>query len=265
MSLDGLDELSVSLTKNPVASDCTNSGVIDTNLDNLSCAQCNALVIHPYIYKRSDTQRDFLHNEMTPSTAIALVIDKLNDAHDVLVPELDEAICVFILGRHEKEFAENLNQFNAICPLEDLQMVERRANQLAVLESTKVDNKHKLISPYFQTRKNNSFVAIATGANSALELASLSSAYDVENTSPLDRLGALGEEKKAFMAQQETDFNALKASFSEGVGKAAYFESFTKTTLKNSDYPSDDHALTACVLFTGSASALLPLKELFSL
>lgn len=260
-----LNALSFAWEKSPVAEDCSDSESLRENIENIARGECVSCVVHPYIYKRSDSPRDYLHNEMTPPSAIELLLEKTTDINDLHRPEFEAGICLLILGLSETQFAENLNIFNSVFAIDELLAVERRATQLAGLETNKLEDKKTFIAPYFNSTTNENFVNLNDSFSLAQSTNDIARGFDMENTTPKTRLAALMDKKKAYIDQLQSSFDAIKAGFVSGTGKGFYMPEFSRSELSNSSYPGSEYPYCAAVLLLGSEVVLAPLKEAFGL
>jgi len=260
LNIDLLDQ-PYSWDKSDIASSVTDSDTIQENLAILSRGECRALVVHPYIYKPSDVQRNNLHAELTPPSAIEIILDKLNDIYDSELSDFKSAICFSIQGKNETQFATNLSLFNNVFPMPELEMVERRAKQLSGLETEKIQDKAKIQTPYFDPKENAYFDGMKSAIAITGTLSDLSSDYDIENTTPKSRLSALLLKKKNYLDTAQAELDDLKSVFSGGQGKGIYFSNFNKSSLTNSGFPSDQFPLCAMVLLMGSSDSLTPIKQ----
>lgn len=255
-ALAQLDAVDPQFTLNPAAPAAAGSAAAQQDLTALFTAALQLLVVHPYL-QGIGTDRHL----SAPNAQLALA-SKLQDHGSM--GTLD-AVCFLIAAPTLTSFAEKLTTFAEVFPLPELQLAQRRAQQLLRLEVEKTQLPGAPQPGLWRPRRLRQLHSVRRAQQLvAAELAAATS-FELESTDPLTELRALADKKQRHLdtvRSQVDDFAAqLKGSLSclfvSGSPAAIAHQ------LKNPGPYGHDQVLTAGVLITGAAGTLTALRELF--
>ncbi|WP_152219715.1 hypothetical protein [Pseudomonas sp. SCB32] len=198
--------------------------------------------------------------------------DKLRDNTDAGLPQGEQfALVLLFLGTRYDQFAATLGNFNALLPLSDLQRAERRAQQLAELESEKWELPAAgSVLRWAPLPLERCTITKASKQALSSQLAALESYAD---TSPLADLAALAQRKQSLAQQREqklTDLRALLAGGTEDITMRARLlgpgdAGELRRQLLQIPAPGHEWALSAGVMLVGSLNGLSFVRELVGL
>lgn len=258
--------------KSPLAGAAANVAALRAQLDALLQAGGRFVCVHPYVHPVGDRRGEYSY--LTPSDCVAALGDKIADPEDG-AGDADAgnlaAVCVLLHAADHGPFAALLAAFNAVFPVTELQLAERRARQLITLEKDK-----RIIAT---APKEPRWVASAPHRHGALcgmdtalgALVAQSEAFAAENASAEAELAALMQARAAHVAQLDAAWQALCSGLSGDAGDAGlgwYLSGDAAgmaRQLAAGGTPVSAYKLCAALCWVGAAERVAVFKEVFGL
>jgi hypothetical protein len=273
--------------KSPLAGVAANVAALRAQLEALLQAGGRFVCVHPYVHPVGDRRGEYSY--LTPSDCVAALAGKVADpedqpsetgAEDLPSETASEdgagdadagnlaAVCVLLHGADHGPFAELLAAFNAVFPVTELQLAERRARQLITLEKDK-----RIIAT---APKEPRWVASAPHRHGALcgmdlalgALVAQSEAFAAENASAEAELAALMQARAAHVAQLDAAWQALCSGLSGDAGLGWYLSGDAAgmaRQLAAGGTPVSAYKLCAALCWVGAAERVAVFKEVFGL
>lgn len=256
-----------SLVNNPVAGECVGAAASFNQLVDLVAGRVRVLCVHPW--QQGVGQGENHYRYLSPANAMVHAAAKVTEAVDAHRPRgaLD-ALTIIITGKSFADFSNSLRAFNQLFPVPDLQLCERRAGQLAILENDKQILPDAMRNAYWRDRNKITAGLLRNGLSVVGEVCAHAMAYEGGGTDPDAELQILIQKKHATLQASSDAIEALAGQFSGGNAKAVFLENQTpqqlQNTLSNSGLTHDD-PLCCCLVLTAEQGGLLTLQQLLGL
>lgn len=266
--LSGTDARLVSVSRAydaPAVEVTVNAGALRQAQDALLQAGGSSTVIHPYLHPLGDRRGDY--SFMTPQQAVHGLADKLADPADPIGDDAAEAVLVLLRGVDHAGFAETLGAFNAVFPVIELQMVERRARALATLGTDKLIRTRGPAHPAWRNmapRRHQTGAGLDMAMGRRLAIAESYAA----DTAPEAELSALIAKKQAHLLAAKAAWEDLTATLQGGEGQGlalAGNAAAIRRQLLQQLPPVDGFKLAACACWMGRAEQTTFFRECFGL
>lgn len=256
----------IPVTPSPISGCATNAADLISRLNSLLAISTDFLCVHPYVHPVGDKRGDYTY--LSPSSCRDAVLAKLADPYEKLPAGECGAVFLKLSGYDHADMAGKLAAFNTVFPVASLQLVQRRAADLAVLETDKYVFGNGFISPKFQKLKerqhqtnNKMDVALAT-------MLAISHGYDTQNKRPETLLSELMTKKQNNTAEAAAAWEKISSIFSGGSGQAAYLSGsvrqirhdFSKLAINDGA-----HVLTVICCWIGEPEAMTVFREVLGL
>lgn len=256
----------IPVTPSPISAGATSAAELLQKLNELLAVSTHCLCVHPYVHPVGDKRGDYSY--LSPSSCRDAVMAKLADPSEDLPAGECAAVFLQLTGFDHADMAKKLADFNAVFPATSLQLVQRRAGDLAVLETEKYVFGTGFVSPKFQrldVRQQKKNRDMDTAMASALAYCH---GYDSQNTRPETRLQAVMSKKKNKAAEAAASWEELSATFTGGAGQAAYLtgsvgrirNEFSKLAITDGA-----HVLSVICCWIGQPEKLATFKEVLGL
>ncbi len=118
----------VTISANPVAAAASNVAALRASMESLLQAGGRFVCVHPYIHPLGDRRGDYAY--LTPQQAVEGMAAKLADPKDLQAEDELRGVFLLLRGVDNDDFAKTLVAFNAVFPVTELQLAERRADGL---------------------------------------------------------------------------------------------------------------------------------------
>jgi hypothetical protein len=255
--------------KSPLAGAAANVTALRTQLEALLQAGGRFVCVHPYVHPVGDRRGEYSY--LTPSDCVAALADKIADPEDG-AGDADAgnlaAVCVLLHAADHGPFAALLAAFNAVFPVTELQLAERRARQLITLEKDK-----RIIAT---APKEPRWVASAPHRHGALcgmdtalgALVAQSEAFAAENASAEAELSAIMQARAAHVAQLDAAWQALCSGLAGDAGLGWYLSGDAAgmaRQLAAGGTPVSAYKLCGALCWVGAAERVAVFKEVFGL
>lgn len=224
------------------------------------------LAVHPYIHPVGDRRGDYSY--LTPSDCVAALASKLTDTEDLPDSGNLAAVVVLIHALDHAAFAAALGAFNAVFPVTELQLAERRAAQLATLETDKGIITTAPKEPRWVANAPHRHGTACRLDTSLGALLAQCEGYDSENTSPEAELAALLTERAAHVAALEAAWVAFCNGLQGGNALGSYCTGDAESIARQlvaSGAPAAAYKLCAAVCWVGAPERVRLFKEVFGL
>ena len=256
----------IPVTPSPVSGVAGNASDLISRLNSLLAISADFLCIHPYVHPVGDKRGDYAY--LSPSSCRDAVMAKLADPYENLPAGECAAIFLQLTGYDHADMAKKLAAFNTVFPVVPLQLVQRRAADLAVLETEKFILGSGFVSPKFQKldeRQHHTNKAMDVGMASVLAYCH---GYDTQNKRPETRLQEVMTKKKNQAAEAAASWAELAGTFTGGSGQAAYLigtvggirNDFSKLAINDGA-----HVLTVTCCWIGAPEAMTVLREVLGI
>ncbi|MBL4755827.1 MAG: hypothetical protein JKY52_19815 [Flavobacteriales bacterium] len=263
-----LVSVSHNFVANTVASDVSGVGSSWAQLVDAINANTHVVAVHPWVADVG--QGGGVFRNLSPQNAVNALADKLVDANDASLPGGEkEAVAIMVYSSTLDNFESQLAAFNAVFPVAEFQMVQRRAKQLFNLDAEKIllpqpaKNSRWVLSNTLQQSTTNNVLSVV-GKRLAIAVG-----YDAENTDPVSELQTLIAKKQQHIQDSKTISDALLSSFSGDTGHAAFVSarplSSIANLLRTTETGGHENNLCAAVLVVADAGELTFLKEVLGL
>ncbi|WP_319780786.1 hypothetical protein [Maridesulfovibrio sp.] len=210
----------IPVTPSPVSGPAGNAENLISRLNSLLAISADFLCVHPYVHPVGDKRGDYAY--LSPSSCRDAVLAKLADPYENL-PEGDcAAVFLQITGYDHADMAKKLAAFNTVFPVVPLQLVQRRAADLAVLETEKFIFGTGFVSPKFQKLDERQHKKNRDMDTAMASMLAYCHGYDTQNKRPETRLQEVMAKKQNKAAEAAASWAELAATFAGGSGQAAY-------------------------------------------
>ncbi|WP_027179775.1 hypothetical protein [Maridesulfovibrio bastinii] len=211
--------------KSPIALLAGKDAELTADLSAYLSTRSKFLCVHPYIHPVGDRRGDYAY--LSPGGCREAVMAKLADPYEEL--EGDAAVFVKISGYDNADLANKLAAFNTVFPLVPLQLAQRRAADLAVLEKEKYILGNGFISPKFQYLDERQHSTNKKIDACLAELLGISHGYDIQNKRPETLLQELMAKKRQRSEESLEKWETLSSIFTGGAGEAAFISGSVRT------------------------------------
>ncbi|NIB44765.1 hypothetical protein HBA55_34615 [Pseudomaricurvus alkylphenolicus] len=257
-----------SITKNPTATTANTASTNAASHQALFNVSVDALCVHPW--QQGVGSGDGVYRHLSAPNAVAALVNKLNDQADHRLPVGTlEGVAVLINAVSLSDFAQQLGAFNAVFPVEELQAVQRRVEQLSTLENDKVLLPDAALNARWVNKNLLQWSNARSGASHVDRATSMASAYDSENQTPTAELQALIAKKQSRLQSDQSALSTLQASVTGGAGQALFLDSGTRTQLADAlnaaGSPGHEYIFCAAVLMVSPPGQLAYVKEVMGL
>jgi len=114
----------------------------------------NCLVVHPW--QQDVGTGDGIYRWLSPQTANTRMVEKLRGVLDERQPkDVSEAIAIMVFATGIAEFSEQLQLLNAVFPVPELQMIQRRCSASINHESSKMQQVNAPLNPHWENQQYN--------------------------------------------------------------------------------------------------------------
>lgn len=249
---------------NQVAAAASDIAPVRAAVEDLLAAGGRFLCVHPYQYPVGDRRGEYAY--LTPADAGAHLCCKLADPIDD--NSFEAAVVLSFRGVDHQEFSKQLAAFNAVFPVTELQLAERRAKTLHTLEQDKFHTPRGALYPRWRAQNP---CRHATGQRMKQHMGALlavAEAYAQELTRPEQELNALLQRKQMHLETLANAWSALQEHLHAQSGVGLYCEGSAgklRTLLHQTPPPGAGHKLAALVCWTGTLERVRFFKEVFGL
>ncbi|RWU04141.1 hypothetical protein DWB63_09040 [Pseudodesulfovibrio sp. S3] len=257
---------SVKINTNPVLGTVGNIDALRQAMTGLLQTGGLFACVHPYIHPTGDRRGDYAF--LTPQQAATGMVDKLGDVMD-LPPGGDlQAVFLLLRGVEHTGFADTLKAFNAVFPVTELQLAERRAAWLATLETDKLIQATGPVHPAWHKQDPRRHERAADLDTALGAQVALGEGYALESVRPEDELAALIDKKQAHVTQLETAWTALQDVIQGGTGLGQILTGNRDSIhrqLNEALPPVEGYKLAAMCCWIGTDEQTTFIKELLGL
>ena len=218
----------------------------------------SCLVVHPW--QQDVGTGDGIYRWLSPQTANTRMVEKLRGVLDTRQPvNVSEALAVMVFATGLAEFTEQLQQLNAVFPVPELQMIERRCGALINHESDKMLQIDAPLNPHWENQHYNDLQTLnrLDKGIGALLAQVESCGADIN---PITELQALASKKAAAIADYQQAWADLKSSITGGAGVVTFLQGNLYSIadqLEQNSPAGYEYPLAAGVLFVGEDLTLL--------
>jgi hypothetical protein len=252
------------VAQNPVADGASMVSAIRQGLDNLLQGGGRIFCLHPFIHPQGDRRGDYAY--MTPQQAVSGLADKLADTVDILPAGALDCVAVLIRGVDFAGFAAALGAFNMVFPATELLLAQRRADDLAALEQTKLARPDGGIAPRWLQQDARRHPAIRQLDTAMGNLVAAGEGYDQENTGPEAELAALIDKKRAYLTSIEDAWTEASAALQGGAGLLLDMAGSRDTLhgqMRGAVPEVEGYKLAAVACWVGSPEQMTIFREVF--
>jgi len=250
----------------PLAASASGVVALREALEALVASGGRMVAVHPYIHPAGDRRGDYSY--LTPVDCVAALAAKLTDAEDLPEAGSLAAVVVLIHAFDHAPFAAALAAFNAVFPVTELQLAERRARALASLEADKLIIATAPREPRWTTATPHRHATVRSMETQLGPLLAQCEAYDAENTPPEAELAVLLAERAAHVAQLEAAWSAFASACFGDAGLGMYLagdaENMARQLLAGGA-PAAAYKLCAAVCWVGHSDRVAIFREVFGL
>lgn len=255
------------IDNNPVAANATGSITEFGQIIDAMLAPLRVVCVHPWVQGVGEGENHYRY--LSTANAVAAAASKFVDANDHDTPSGNvDALVLLLSANGFFGFAETLKQFNAVFPLPFTQLCERRAMQIASVETEKAKLPDAAVNAFWRGQACSHIPPVNVAASAVGELSAHAEAYELGGSSPTQELDALIAKKAAAITATQNSVASIKASFSGGSGKVKFFSNKTPAQIKlelASSGIGHDSPLCCCVVFSGAVGSLELLREFVGL
>jgi len=256
----------LSITPNPVAAVASGAESLRVAMDGLLQRGGRFVCAHPYIHPLGDRRGDYAY--LTPQQAVEGLADKLADPNDLIEGDALRGVLLLLRGVDHAGLAEALAAFNAIFPVTELQLAERRARWLSSLEKDKLVQTTGSIHPSWASMDTRRHPGGASMDKAAGGLLGMADGYALENQRPEDELASVIEKKRAFLQGLEAAWETIAAGIQGGGGLGVILDgnvSSIHRQLTEALPPVEGYKLAVACCWIGNTEDMTIFKELFGL
>ncbi len=227
------------------------------NADSILSSSDNLLattVVHPWVEGAGEGNGHYKYLRF-PNAVKKLVEENEFNTEAVLA--------IAVTAASYTDFKTQLSTLNAVFPVKDLQLIERRAAEMVTIEHSKwqLNFTHNNI---ITTQRNSSALAVLKQLHAAADVdVAINEAQTFKNSNPAANLTAFAARKQTYDTTAASTLANIKTGLSGGAGWRFYAQFDIKNALQTG-HPGHDYTLTAIVLFAGSASDLALLNEMLA-
>lgn len=257
----------LTVVNNPVAGACAGSAAVLQQLREILFARASILVVHPWA--QGVGQGNNHHRYLSPENAVIAAGNKFGDMADIHKPGMVmDALVLLLTGTGFAGFAQTLNQFNAVFPLPQTLLCERRARQLATVETDKQVLPDAALNPPWLGRAVSGIGLAVPACTRVGELCAAAVGYEADGVSLDAELQSLIAKKNLALADASAAIENIASTFTGGVGRGDFFASQNPQQIKNAllnNGVGHDEPLACCVVISAAAGELQMLKEMLGL
>ncbi|WP_020411015.1 hypothetical protein [Hahella ganghwensis] len=263
-----LESIGASFVTNPLALIADKAQQAREQLRGLLNVKGQVLCVHPFLEGIGQGQGRYQY--LSAPNLVQCLAEKLQDKHDEGRPVGPcDALCILVTATEYGRFSEALGSFNQVFPVPELQLAERRAGQLAVLESEKTIQPNAALNPHWKDRDHGQYPLAQEIRRGIGAQVGLMESFDAENQTPIDELQQLIAKKQRWLQQQEDNITALKARCSGPAGFRLFLENQSPSgiakALQAPGLPGHENVLAAGVLLVTEPGGLTLFKEVLGL
>ncbi|WP_419787302.1 hypothetical protein [Pseudodesulfovibrio sp.] len=267
-SLARLDAVkgSATIATNPAAATAANVTGLRASMNGLLQAGGRFVCVHPYIHPLGDRRGDYAY--LTPQQAVDGMAAKLADPKDLQAGSNLRGVFLLLRGVDNAGFAGTLAAFNAVFPITELQLAERRAGWLATLEPDKFVQATGPIHPAWTDQKAHRHPEAVALEKALGGLLGMAEGYDLENTRPEEELAAVIEKKRAHLQELETAWATITDALKSGQGLGLVLDGNVGSIhrqLRENLPPVEGYKLAAVCCWLGNAVDMTFFRELLGL
>jgi len=258
----------VSFSVNPVAAAANTADTTRTQLRQLLDTGMSCVVVHPW--QQGIGQGQGVYRHLSAPNAIQALADKLTDNNDISSPNTNqEALALLINATNLNDFAQQLAAFSTVVAIPELQMLQRRAEQLKTLDADKVLLPDPASNARWVSRNALQLEAARESLKKVSGQLALALGYDAENIDPVTELQALISKKQNQLTALETDYSNFIAQFGGSSGCGLFLNSASPEQLGNSlraaPGPGHEFVFSAAIMFLADTGNLTFFKEVLGL
>jgi len=223
------------------------------------------LCVHPWLQDRGSGGA--VYQYLAPDEALQALADKCREHTDPRLPEGGDALVICLFAASVADFHAQLAAFNAVLPVPELQLLERRSKTLISHEADKRVLPTPPATPYWKQQGLADLPQLQALDASLGALQALADGYGAD-TSPVARLQQTLSRKQAHLQQRADAWNMLAQTFSGGAGVAARLSGSSQSIaqqLTGNPPAGAEYSHTAAVLLIGGAGALDLIAEAIGL
>ncbi len=256
----------IPVTPSVISGEAGNAQIIISQLDELLNTSSQFICAHPYVHPLGDKRGDYTY--LSPSTCIEGMLTKLADPAEKMPEGNCGSIFLKFTAYDHANLASILATFNSVFPVTPLQMVQRRAEDLNILETEKYVLGNGFVSPKFQNLDVRQHKTNKELDSKLASLVAVSHGYNCQNKRPELLLTELIVKKKTATEKLNTDWDNFCSLFKGGSGKAVYLSgdvlSITRD-LSHMEIDDGTHALTVICGWIGDVQATTVFREVLGI
>ncbi|MEH6649993.1 MAG: hypothetical protein V7707_08225 [Motiliproteus sp.] len=228
------------------------------------------LTLHPWTRGAADSGTglygDAARGYLSPQQAVQALGDKLTDVMDSGKDGAGEILLVMISGNNYGSWAQSLAALNAVLPLADLPLCQRRAEQLAALEDDKLQRLEAPNNPHWRQQGQP---AAADQLRTTLGAVLARVEALANDSDPLAELQGFLTRRGADLADRRQSWADLQVALAGGAGvvwsdTAANPQALAQA-LQQIEPPNPGAPLCALVAMTGPTGCFTFIKEVLGL
>lgn len=225
-------------------------------------------VAHPWI--NGIYQQGPVFAYLSARNAVNVCARKINDVFDACRSEGSVEVLVMVISADTyQQLGAAIASFRSAFHLPELGMLQRRCEQIASLEKTKLEIPEAASYPLFTARDSQQLQPVRLSADLLHCHFSIVDAYADQNITPAMELSALISEKAAHIDQIKSDYQTFKDGLTGGVGTALFLSASSafnqSQLLKQHASALTEKPLALAVMLTGEASSLTVFKQMVGL
>lgn len=244
------------------------AGSIENSVESDTKKEIAISIAHPWttgIYQQGPVLA-----YLSARNAVQACSRKLTDTFDVsAIAGSVEVLVIVISAGTYKQLGESIAAFRIPFHIPELGMLQRRCEQIAGLEKSKLEIPEAASYPLFTERDTQQVAPVRIAANLLHGQFSLVEAYAEQNINPAMELAALISEKAAHVAQMKSDYDAFKAGITGTAGSALFLpasSAFNQSQLLRQHASAlPEKPLAVAVMMTGEVNSLTLLKQMVGL
>lgn len=235
-------------------------------ISSLLQGDVSVLCVHPYQHGIGQGEPRALN--LPAPNAVTALAKKLTDSRDSAAPGGNmAAVCGLVTAGDLGQFVNLLAAFNAVFPVPDVLMVERRARQQLQLETSKLLQPAPRIMPVWQQLTAGAFGCFTPAHELIGQQVATAEGAALDSTDPVAELQAVLADKTAHIEHTQTALTTLKETVQGSAGWWRYHEGDASTIASAlpQGAPGYEWVFTVGVLFVGNPEAVQAIKELVGL
>lgn len=222
--------------------------------------------VHPYSYSVGRGTKYDRH--LAAPNAVAALIDKLEDWRDTQKPSGSlDAFMVLITAPDFNSWLNKLSAFNAVLPIPEFTLAERRALQISAHDKNKWQRPEPLNEPDWVLINNTQELRNQHLHKVVGDPIAMLAAADAENTSPIAELKEFLDIKTQAIDAMQTRYSEFVSIFGAGGfyagGVKGSSPSDVASKLRSMGGPGLDSVYTAAVLWVAPIDTLGFVQEVF--